>query len=81
MVPEVFKVYQNRSKDPVYSTVKSKVEISQNFVAFLEYMNFTCLAFSAPLSIINFVQCLLNGRTLNAYFTLTFVTTINACTL
>ena len=28
-------------KDSLVYTVKSKVEISQNFVAFSEYMNFT----------------------------------------
>ena len=38
MVSKAFKVYQNRSKDPVH---KSKVEVSKNFVAFSEYMNFT----------------------------------------
>ena len=43
-------MYQFELADPVCTVVKSKVKILQNFVAFLEYMNFTHLSFLKPVS-------------------------------
>ena len=45
MVSKAFKIYQNRSKDPVH---KSKVEVSKNFVAFSEHSTFTLIRSYCP---------------------------------